>query len=156
MSKSTNMEAQQKVDQIIDLLISGISEHKIATYCIEKLNWNLHDCQIRKYKKRAVAHLRKLADFDKKEQIGKALKRYEKAVTIAIKANSAKQVVVAQKAISELFGLNAPTKHEVTGKDGGKIEIDNSDAKAAEVLRILFESGAIKSTAEGINDSKAE
>jgi len=45
--------------------------------------------------------------------------------------------------------------HEITGKNGGKIEIDDSDSKTAEVLDILFKSGAIKQKVDPIINPEA-
>lgn len=123
MHKAGKYESAERVNKIIELLVSGVSSYKIVRYCAEKLDWGVSDRQIEKYKTKAIKYLEKIAIINREKQIGLALRRYEQAVKMAISKDSPKQLVVAQRALCDLLGLNAPARHEVTGKDGDPIEI---------------------------------
>lgn len=118
MKKVGNIEAEQRVEKIIELITSGVSETKIVEYCIKKLNWGINGAMIRRYKARATEYFKEYSKINRDEQIGLAIRRYEEAIKLGIANKSSKSIVIAQKAICDLLGLNAPTKQEITGKDG--------------------------------------
>lgn len=78
-----------------------------------------------------------------------AVEEYEEARKLALKEGQASAAVAATAGKVKLFGLDKPSKSELTGKNGGPIQTE--DTTAAEVLRARLDAIANR-TAGGASE----
>jgi hypothetical protein len=132
MAKVGKIEYAKRVELIIELITSGISEAKIVQYIAEHTDWGVNERQIRGYKSKAIKYFEERSDINRKKQIGLAIRRFEHILSKAIKDKEYSPAIAAQKAIGDLFGLNAPTKIDVTDKTESTIEDLEAENKQLE------------------------
>jgi hypothetical protein len=129
--KSTAIEVQSRVNKIFELLIQGATRAQIHQYAastaknddeqIIKVPWGLGERAIDEYISKAnelfSEHSKVFAD----RETGKAILRYNQLYTRALKKGDLKSALSSQQALCALLGLNAPTKSEMTGKNGAPL-----------------------------------
>lgn len=96
-------------------------------------------CQLLDHPKisQRVSELREQANSLAIYSVLQASEEYERARQVAEKAENGAAMVSAITGKVKLFGLDAPRRHEVTGKKGGAIETKETGAGAAKLAAFL-------------------
>lgn len=104
MSKASKLVVNQRVNIIVDMIISGKSRADIIHYGSE--NWNLGERQIDKYiaKSRDTIQVEIVKNLE--YDYAKAIKRYEVLYMKAIEGKDYRLAVTINKEITQLQGLN--------------------------------------------------
>lgn len=118
MPKVTNAESAERVTKVFELLVLGLSRQEIMQYCSA---WEITTRQIDVYIQKATERLKAHADYQREEQLGVAINRLNKLYRDNLKVQDYKGALAVQKELNLLLGLHAPSRHEVTGKDGEPI-----------------------------------
>lgn len=120
MPKVTNAESAERVTKVFELLVLGLSRQEIMQYCSA---WEITTRQIDVYIQKATERLKAHADYQREEQLGVAINRLNKLYRDNLKVQDYKGALAVQKELNTLLGLHAPSRHEVTGKDGDALTI---------------------------------
>jgi hypothetical protein len=123
-TKPTNAELKRRVNTVSDLLLMGSSRAEILQYIAEKTPWGISERTIDDYIARATEAYRKVAEFHREEQLGKAIRRLEMLFLRAMKVQDFQRALATQRELNALLGLYAPTKMEHTGENGNAIRIE--------------------------------
>lgn len=121
MPKVTNAESAERVTKIFELLLLGLSRQEIMQYCSA---WNITTRQIDVYIQKATARLKAHADYKREEQLGVAIHRLNNLYRSSLKIQDYKGALAVQKELNLLLGLHAPSRHEITGKDGAPVKFE--------------------------------
>jgi hypothetical protein len=119
-NKSTNIETDKRINIVLEMMLSGLSRWQILQNIDnnEQLKWGVSVSQIDKYMSEANKIMKKYAEKTKEEHFAKALNRYNFVYQKLIKVKDYKGAKDVIKNETELLGINAPTKTEITGKNG--------------------------------------
>ena len=106
------------VEYRVNILFKGIlSGVVLDTFKLREISvthdWGVSDRQLTNYRKMALKKYAELADVNAKEEIGKAIARYQYLYNQCITKGHFKVALATQKEICTLLGLNTPTRHEV-------------------------------------------
>lgn len=113
--------SEERTNEIIKLKMLGISYQEIVQHCA--LNWRICRRQIDVYLAKATKYFKQCAVLDREAEIGKGMARYQDLYAKSMMIQDYRECRAVQKAINELWGLEAPKKEEHTGKDGKPIEL---------------------------------
>lgn len=111
--KPTGTELDKRVNQVLKLLINGLSYQEIFQFVSEKTDWDVTERTIANYIARANAIFRDKSVIDREAQIGKAIARLENLYARNMQITDFKAALAAQKELNNLLGLYAPAKHEL-------------------------------------------
>jgi len=73
--RPTKAEIEQRVAEVTELLLSRVSKRAIVRYAAEK--WDVRERAVEKYMSDARARIRRLADYELKDELAKAIGTYE-------------------------------------------------------------------------------
>lgn len=115
MEKSSKHTVNQRINEVVDMLIEGRNRFKIIQY--GSTYWNIGERQIDKY----IARARDLIQLDVKKNIeydyAKAIRRYEELYNKAIENEDYRLALSINKEISTIQGL-----HKIQIEHSGDIE----------------------------------
>lgn len=115
MAKSSKYTVNQRINEVVDMLIEGRNRFKIIQY--GSTQWNIGERQIDKY----IAKARDLIQMDVKKNIeydyAKAIRRYEELYNKAIENEDYRLALSINKEISTIQGL-----HKIQIEHSGDIE----------------------------------
>lgn len=112
----TAYEKQKRIREVVKRLCEGQPHEAICQFMSE--SWQVTERHGRRYISEATEVLRQSGQADIATEKGKAVQRLER---IFAESESPRIAIEAQKEINKLFGLYAPEKQELSGKDGGAI-----------------------------------
>lgn len=150
----TQQQKRERLDVVLELLLLGYQRREILQSA-SKLGWlngkgePVSDRTVDTYIHEANAELEALATIDRQREIGKARARLEKLFNKSFQIQDYKTARAIQKDISDLFGLDAPKKKELTGKDGKDLIPDAAAALDAKLAGIA----ATITAADGADDT---
>jgi hypothetical protein len=149
MARSTKAEILRRVGEIFPLVCDCLTLREIRAYVERKTAWGsaVSDSTLKYYTKLARQQLKEAARFDRAEEIGAAKRRLERIIARSAAKGELRTLLVANKQLTELLGLAAPTRSEVT--HSGALSLDEKkralvDEITKEVLAdVLAEADAI-------------
>lgn len=113
--KVPQLQIEQRIEEVFIMLVNGATNAEVVRFCAEK--WNLAERQTENYIARARKRFHDLAAFDRPEQIGTAIARYQDLYKRNLRVQDYKAAASVQEKLCKLLGLEAPTvtKAEHTG-----------------------------------------
>lgn len=114
VTKADKILIEERINTVIKLKMMGLSHQDTCRYASEK--WNISDRQTERYLEKATTYLHQCAKIDRDEEIGKAIARYNDLYGKSMGIQDYRECRAVQKAINELWGLEAPDRHEIAGK----------------------------------------
>jgi hypothetical protein len=140
MPRSTAAEVARRVDALYDLLLQGVGRHGIQAYATSH-GWEVSPRQLDTYTGRAKAQLAKAAERDHTVELGRALERLDLLFMKALADNDRPEARAVLKDTTELLGLAAAQRHEVSGPGGAPLV---SQADLAAQVRAAIETKAAR------------
>jgi len=120
LNKVTKVEKEDRVTEIIKLLVSGMDSLQIIKYIKTKTNWGIGEVQIYNYLKESRKYIKELTNEDRLHQIGLAIRRmlyiYNKCTAKESHWNPS-AAISAQQEINKLLGLYSPVKVDMAVTD---------------------------------------
>ena len=101
--------------KVIVLLVTSRDSELVQKVCVEKLGFSETDAK--KAIERAKQEIAMAAEFDRREQIGKAIVRLEDIYEKSMRVQEQKTALASQKELSKLLGLY-PTAEEIEETSG--------------------------------------
>jgi hypothetical protein len=137
MSRSTKAEVARRVAEIFPLVCDCFALREIRALIDAKTAWgpSVSDSTLKYYARLAREQLRAAARFDRAEEIGAAKRRLERVIARASAKGELSVQLAAQRQLSELLGLPAPARSEVTHSG----EISLAEKQSLLVEKILAE-----------------
>ena len=121
MSKATNKEVFERVNVVIQLIIQGKTRDEILNYIVDEMNLSVQSAKL--YYGKAWKRIKKQGELNRSKMIALAKRRYHDLYDKCYCIQDYRECRAIQADINKLAGLNAPDKHELTGKDGGPIAV---------------------------------
>lgn len=115
--KPTQLEVEERIRFCEVLLCQQYTRAEVYALCEKK--YNVRGRTMFRYLQKAEKNIKAWADKDRDGHILAALNTYR---SIIRSGAAARDKIVAQRAICELFGLNAPTTLEHVGGGGGPMQ----------------------------------
>lgn len=122
MKKATFALSEERTTEVYGLLIRGGSRADILQYTTKK-QWDLSPRQVDAYIEKAKEQIKAKAVQDRDYQYSIAMERLNFILRQAILIQDWQRALAAQKEINTLMGLYPVQKTELSGKEGGAIEI---------------------------------
>ena len=123
MARITKAELENRVTQVTDLLLKGAKRAQILQFAV-KMGWNVSDSMVDKYIGQATEAIKESAVIDREWEVALAKQRYEYLYIQSVSGKDLRGALSVVQAKSKLLGLDAPTKTEITGKDGEALTIN--------------------------------
>lgn len=112
--KPTAVEKDKRVNQVLKLLLNGLSRAEICQFVSEKTDWNVDERTIDRYIAEANAIFKEKSNIIREQEIGKSLLRLENLYARNMQITDFKAALAVQKEINAMLGLNAPKSIELT------------------------------------------
>jgi len=136
MEKEERSEVAARVLEIMPMIEAGFQTRQILA-APNVVAWGVNVRTVANYIRRAKAEYAKISEPRKKELRGLQLARLESGYQRCRAAGEESKALDHLKEISKTFDLYPATKTEVTGKDGGPIEVsDVRDRLAARIAAL--------------------
>jgi hypothetical protein len=101
--KSTNVEVEDRVNDVFSMLLVGAGRARIIQYAAEK--WKVGTRQCDRYIEKANQQFRETNSHDRGLAFGKAAERLEHLYSRAMKSGDSRQALWVEKEIIGLYGL---------------------------------------------------
>lgn len=121
MSRCTNEEFEDRVEYVMELEAAALLPGQIKRELREKYG-DVSKSQIAEYVGRARARLQESNKEKAEELAKKAISRYE--AIIRDPSTDANARIRAQERIDKIWGVEAPARTELSGVNGGAIQIE--------------------------------
>ncbi|MFG0247514.1 MAG: hypothetical protein ACF8OB_01400 [Phycisphaeraceae bacterium JB051] len=124
---ATQQEKKLRINRVLDMLTKGHTKGEIKQVCRDEFG-----CSYRTTERdiaSAREELMREADEDRKAMLARSLSFYRAITTND--GESTLNKLRAQKRIDKIMGLEAPLKHEHSGRDGRPIQTQMIDAEKA-------------------------
>ncbi|SHJ20684.1 hypothetical protein SAMN05443429_11239 [Cruoricaptor ignavus] len=138
MQKATKIESEKRLIQVQYWIIDGVQDGVILQQM--QTQWKIKIRQARNYLREAyqrwksdeniTVELKRAAKIAELKQLKRSLKENYKGTPMGIRA-----IMDVEKEIIKLENITPPKKVEVTGADGGALQVDTT-LKAVEVYEI--------------------
>lgn len=138
MQKATNIEREKRLIQVQYWIIDGVQDGVILQQM--QTQWKIKIRQARNYLREAyqrwksdeniTVELKRTAKIAELKQLKRSLKENYKGTPMGIRA-----IMDVEKEIIKLENITPPKKVEVTGADGGALQVETT-LKAVEVYEI--------------------
>lgn len=124
--KSTKLEIENRVTEIIGLIRDGKTYTQILNYACE--TWHISNVTMNSYMNRVRDYFASQSVGERKQLIGEAR---ERLLTLYQKCMELKHTNVALGCLKELDKINGLDieKHEITGKDGNELVLKVIDGR---------------------------
>lgn len=136
----TKDEVEDRIEYIMELEAQALLPGQIKRAFREKFG-DVHHITINEYRLRARARLSESIRAKREELVERAVSRYEGIFRDPASDNNAR--IRAQERIDKIWGIEAPTRAEHSGVDGGPIQIEQliaaSELTAIDVERALLQ-----------------
>lgn len=119
--KSDQVTMNKRIEEILQIRLRGALWPDILQHATES-GWGVGERQLRTYVARSDEMLADIIEEDREKMVKRHLGQRRVLYAHAFQAgdyNTARNVL---KDEAELLGLNAPAKHELTGKDGTPLQ----------------------------------
>jgi hypothetical protein len=140
MPRSTAAEVARRVDALYDLLLQGVGRHGIQQYAAGH-GWEVSARQLDTYARRAKAQLAQAAERDRQVELDKTIEQLDLLFMKALAENDRAEARAVLRDRTELLGLAAPRRHELTGPAGAPLL---SQAELAAQVRAAIETKAAR------------
>ena len=141
--RGTQIEKEERVTAVYRLVIHGATREEILRHGSE--TWKVSTRQVEDYLAAAKVRFKALANYVREEELGKTRDRLEFLYGRNVKAQDFKAAHAVLSDAAKLLGLYAPTttKSEVTGANGGPIQVERvmPDAELEARLRLALDAG---------------
>jgi len=151
-------QIKEEISKVVTSMIGNMSTRADILVVIGD-KYKIKRSMIDNYIREARAKMVEAVSGSETEYIADAVYRLKELKARAIRQNDLKTLLGVEKEINRLL-IPPSSKVVVTGKNGDpikldqKVRIDTSDEHSAEVLRILLETGAIKTGTEDSQQSE--
>ena len=126
MTRSSGAEVSRRIDAIYDLLLQGVGRRGIAQYA-DQHSWEVSHRQLDTYTTRAKTLLAKASERERTVELGKTIEQLDMLFMKALAANDRAEARALLRDRTDLLGLAAPNRQELTGRDGGPLEMGIAD-----------------------------
>ena len=131
MAKSNAAQMQVRIDAVFELLLQGVSRRGALQYAARN-GWGVSPRQVDNYIRAAKTELARLAEVDRREELGTATAQLRMLFMRALAKGDLRSARAIRKDLTALLGLEAPTC--IAGVDGGApfkviIGIDPTDGE---------------------------
>ena len=117
---------EARIQQIYSLVVQGLHPRDIWRFVAERTDWGISRHTLERYLSVVDARLEETSQVVRARELGKAILRYDQIYSKAMTAGNLRTALLAQKAMSELLGLDAPVRVGVgQDPDAGPVEIDD-------------------------------
>jgi hypothetical protein len=134
MPRSTAAEVARRVDALYDLLLQGVGRHGVQQYAAGH-GWDVSSRQLDTYTARAKVQLAKAAECDRQVELGKTIEQLNLLLMKALTENDRAEARAVLRDRTELLGLGAAQRHELSGPRGGPLV--SQDELAAQFRALL-------------------
>ncbi len=113
-NKSTNLEVQTRVNQLVSLMVRGITKRSDILEYVKKWKWTVETVTVDNvYIKRAREEFSEISKYEAKFELGLSLTRLNDLYYQALDQQDFKTALAVQKEINDLVGIKAAAKQEV-------------------------------------------
>jgi hypothetical protein len=113
-NKSTNLEVQTRVNQLVSLMVRGITKRSDILEYVKKWKWTVETVTVDNvYIKRAREEFAEISKYEAKFELGLSLTRLNDLYYQALDQQDFKTALAVQKEINDLVGIKAAAKQEV-------------------------------------------
>jgi hypothetical protein len=113
-NKSTNLEVQTRVNQLVSLMVRGITKRSDILEYVNKWKWPVETITVDNvYIKRAREEFAEISKYEAKFELGLSLTRLNDLYYQALDQQDFKTALAVQKEINDLVGIKAAAKQEV-------------------------------------------
>jgi len=118
MARATEAEIIKRIADIFPLVVDCMSLREIRAYSLAKTDWGaaVSEGQLKRYVASARQQMKQAAAFDRVEEIGAAKRRLERIIARSAAKGELRTQLSANRQLSDLLGLAAPTKVEHRGE----------------------------------------
>jgi hypothetical protein len=148
MARSTAAEITLRVDAIYDLLLQGVGRRGIGQYA-DQHGWGVSARQIDTYIGRAKRLLAAQAERDRDLELGKALGQLDLLFMKALAAEDRAEARVVLHERTELLGLAAAQRHELSGPGGRPLGDGIAERAAAFLAGIESQAASVQQQERG-------
>ena len=122
--KASQITAEQRLEKVFSMLVKGHGRQAVIQFASE--SWDIGERAADLIIEKANARFRETARFNREDQIGEAISRYQKLHQLAVDSGDLRAAADAQGRLCKLLGLNAPetVKNEHSGPGGIPIQIE--------------------------------
>ena len=114
MSKATDLEVQMRVNEIVSMLLQGVTyTPEIVDHCGKE--WGIEKSQAYIYINRAKEIFQEISEHNAKMELGLSLARLHDLYGRCMKVQDYRTCLQIQKEIKELLGIGAAQKIEHSG-----------------------------------------
>ena len=116
-NKSTNLEVQTRVNQLVSLMVRGITKRSDILEYVNKWKWPVETVTVDNvYIKRAREEFAEISRYEAKFELGLSLTRLNDLYYKALDEGDFKTALAVQKEINDLVGIKAAAKQEIEVK----------------------------------------
>jgi hypothetical protein len=133
-ARSTAAEVALRIETVYDLQMKGVGRHGLQVYAANH-GWGVSSRQLDTYARRARAQFAKAAARDRAVELGRSLERLDLLFMRALAENDRPEARAVLKDLTELLGLAAAQRHELTGPGGAPLL--SQDELAAQFRALL-------------------
>jgi hypothetical protein len=152
MAKSTAAEVARRVDAIYDLLLRGVGRRGIAQ-CAANQGWQVSARQLDTYTRRATALLAQQAERDRAVELGKTIEQLDLLFMKALAVEDRAEARVVLRDRTELLGLAAAQRHELSGPGGRPLGVSLAERAAGFLAEFERQAGAQASGGQEVEES---
>jgi hypothetical protein len=136
--RSTRATIQQRVEELLTIRLQGAEFADLRQYAAEK-GWNCSDRQLYRYIDRSDELLARTLETDRQKLLNRHHATRRALLARALQVGDIRTALAVAQDEAKLLGLYPPTKHQLTGKDGGPLEYRDlsTDQRRAELVGLL-------------------
>ena len=113
----------RRVDDIYEAVVAGLPEREIRRYVSKSCDWVVDDRTLERYIATARKSIHAKSEFVREQKIGEAIAFLESQRARAVAGKDYRTALMAQRDLCRLLGLDAPTRTQVSGDEGGPLEV---------------------------------
>ncbi len=144
MGKATKVEVARRVEAVMQLRMLGKTTTEISHFMAEQ-GWHVSLRQVARYGQQADELLVETLKESRERMLYRHLGQRRTLYGIAMKQNDVKTALAVLRDEAELLGLYAPKRTELSGTDGGPIQMETTvlddEQRRAAILAILAAAG---------------
>jgi hypothetical protein len=123
--KSTKLETQQRVEEVLRIRLMGAELWDIRQHASEQ-GWGVSDRQLYRYVAAADKLLAQSLERDREKLLNRHHAQRRALLARALEVSDLRTALAVVKDEAELLGLYPARRHELTGKDGGPLQSDSN------------------------------
>lgn len=127
-TRNTDAEIERRVTEIHTLMLAGVRRAEILRHASK---WDCSSRTVDSYMARAAEEIKNQATFDREAELGMVVTQLRTLFRQAQQTGDTRASLAIVKQYSELLGLNAAARVELTGAGGGALKIAVEEWKAS-------------------------